>query len=123
MTLARSATNTVAGIRPIGSLGFIVAQLAGAATATVLFCWLYQAAPATVAVVRAATSSGRRPIMCSIWKRLVDLTYALGELENREAGIFNSISPIDKTRKHYSRVGRNVGRISSIKKALEKSRA
>jgi len=51
VTLARSATNTFAGIRPIDTPGFIVAQLLGAAAATLVFCWLYPAAPrdATVA--------------------------------------------------------------------------
>ena len=41
VTLARAATNTFAGIRPIDAPGFIVAQLLGAAVATVLFNWLY----------------------------------------------------------------------------------
>lgn len=46
VTLARSASNTFAGIRPADAPGFILAQLAGAAAATVLFCWLYPAPPA-----------------------------------------------------------------------------
>jgi glycerol uptake facilitator-like aquaporin len=41
VTLARSATDTFAGIRPADAPGFIVAQLAGAVAATPLFCWLY----------------------------------------------------------------------------------
>lgn len=41
VTLARSATNTFAGIRPADAPGFIVAQLLGAAVATFVFCWLY----------------------------------------------------------------------------------
>lgn len=51
VTLARSASNTFAGIRPIDTPGFIVAQLLGAGAATLVFCWLYPAAPrgATVA--------------------------------------------------------------------------
>lgn len=51
VTLARSATDTFAGIRPGDAYGFIAAQLLGAAAATLLFCWLYPAAPpdATVA--------------------------------------------------------------------------
>lgn len=51
LTLARCATDTVAGIRPADALGFILAQLLGAAAATPLFCWLYPAAhrDATVA--------------------------------------------------------------------------
>ncbi|MET3106368.1 glycerol uptake facilitator-like aquaporin [Oxalobacteraceae bacterium GrIS 2.11] len=45
VTLARAATNTFAGIRPADAPGFIVAQLLGAAVATILFCWLYPATP------------------------------------------------------------------------------
>ena len=40
VTLARSATDTFAGIRPSDAPAFIVAQLIGAASATVLFRWL-----------------------------------------------------------------------------------
>ncbi len=51
VTLARSATDTFAGIRPTDTPGFIAAQLLGAAAATLIFCWLYPAVPkdATVA--------------------------------------------------------------------------
>ena len=51
VTLARSASDTFAGIRPADTPGFIVAQLLGGATATLVFCWLYRPAPpgATVA--------------------------------------------------------------------------
>ncbi|MBR7781696.1 aquaporin [Undibacterium luofuense] len=45
VTLARAASNTFAGIRPADTLGFIVAQLAGAMVATILFNWLYPATP------------------------------------------------------------------------------
>ncbi len=40
VTLARSASDTFAGIRPGDTPGFIAAQVAGAAAATVLFRWL-----------------------------------------------------------------------------------
>jgi glycerol uptake facilitator-like aquaporin len=40
VTLARSATDTFAGIRPSDAPAFIVAQLVGAAAATALFRWL-----------------------------------------------------------------------------------
>lgn len=40
VTLARSASDTFAGIRPADTPGFVFAQLAGAATATWLFRWL-----------------------------------------------------------------------------------
>jgi glycerol uptake facilitator-like aquaporin len=49
VTLARSATNTFAGIRPADASGFIIAQLLGASAATLLFCWLYRSAPAPAA--------------------------------------------------------------------------
>lgn len=40
VTLARAASDTFAGIRPVDAPGFIVAQLAGAAAATLLFRWM-----------------------------------------------------------------------------------
>lgn len=40
VTIARSLTNTFAGIAPADVLGFIVAQLFGAFIATALFAWL-----------------------------------------------------------------------------------
>jgi glycerol uptake facilitator-like aquaporin len=43
VTLARAATDTFAGIRPVDAPGFIVAQLLGAAAATALFRWLLPA--------------------------------------------------------------------------------
>jgi glycerol uptake facilitator-like aquaporin len=45
VTLARSASDTFAGIRPVDAPGFIVAQLAGAAAATLLFRWLAPPVP------------------------------------------------------------------------------
>jgi glycerol uptake facilitator-like aquaporin len=40
VTLARSASDTFAGIRPEDAPGFVLAQFAGAAAATLLFRWL-----------------------------------------------------------------------------------
>jgi glycerol uptake facilitator-like aquaporin len=51
VTLARALTDTFAGIRPADVPGFIVAQLAGAAAATLLFRWLVPARPASAARV------------------------------------------------------------------------
>lgn len=51
VTLARSASNTFAGIRPVDAPGFIVAQLAGAAAATVVFRWLTPALPEVAGAV------------------------------------------------------------------------
>lgn len=45
VTLARAASNSFAGIRPVDAPGFIIAQLLGAAVATLVFCWLYPARP------------------------------------------------------------------------------
>jgi glycerol uptake facilitator-like aquaporin len=45
VTLARAASDTFAGIRPVDAPGFIVAQLVGAALATVLFRWLVPSRP------------------------------------------------------------------------------
>jgi len=44
VTLARSFTNTFSGVQPEDALGFVVAQLAGAFAATLLFRWLVPAA-------------------------------------------------------------------------------
>jgi glycerol uptake facilitator-like aquaporin len=46
VALARAATDTFSGIRPIDVPGFIAAQLVGAAAATALFRWLVPALPA-----------------------------------------------------------------------------
>ena len=51
VTLARSATNTFAGIRPADVPGFVAAQLAGAAAATMLFRWLIPLLPPEAADV------------------------------------------------------------------------
>jgi hypothetical protein len=45
VTIARSASDTFAGIRPVDTPGFIVAQFADAAAATVLFRWLAPSLP------------------------------------------------------------------------------
>ena len=45
VTLARSASDTFAGIRPADAPGFIVAQALGAASATMLFRWLVPSLP------------------------------------------------------------------------------
>jgi glycerol uptake facilitator-like aquaporin len=45
VTLARAASDTFAGIRPVDAPGFIVAQLLGGAAATLLFRWLVPALP------------------------------------------------------------------------------
>ena len=51
VTLARAASNTFAGIRPVDVPAFVVAQLLGAAAATVVFRWLVPALPNTAARV------------------------------------------------------------------------
>lgn len=43
VTLARSASDTFAGIRPLDAPAFILAQCLGAAVSTALFGWLYAA--------------------------------------------------------------------------------
>jgi glycerol uptake facilitator-like aquaporin len=48
VTLARSATNTFAGIRPDDAPAFIAAQLLGALTATMMFRWLFPSATAHI---------------------------------------------------------------------------
>jgi glycerol uptake facilitator-like aquaporin len=51
VTLARSASNTFAGIRPAGVAGFMAAQLAGAFAATQLFRWLLPSLKAETSAV------------------------------------------------------------------------
>jgi glycerol uptake facilitator-like aquaporin len=43
VTVARSLSDTFAGIRPVDAPGFILAQLAGGIAATLLFRWLMPA--------------------------------------------------------------------------------
>ena len=57
VTLARSATDTFAGIRPADAPAFIVAQLLGAAAATGLFRWLAPSPTRGVASVAARLGS------------------------------------------------------------------
>jgi len=47
VTIARSLTDTFAGIRPGDVPGFVVAQFAGAMAATFLFRWMVPALPDT----------------------------------------------------------------------------
>jgi glycerol uptake facilitator-like aquaporin len=51
VTLARSASDTFAGIRPVDTPGFIVVQLLGAFAATALFAWLAPSLPKEAADV------------------------------------------------------------------------
>jgi len=60
VTLARSATDTFAGIRPMDAPAFVVAQLAGALAATAFFRWLVpprSARAPEVAVTHASAAS------------------------------------------------------------------
>jgi glycerol uptake facilitator-like aquaporin len=58
VTLARAFTNTFAGIRPVDAPGFMVAQLLGAFTATVLFRWLVPSLPSEAKEVVFQDSDG-----------------------------------------------------------------
>jgi glycerol uptake facilitator-like aquaporin len=60
VTLARSASDTFAGIRPADAPGFIVAQLVGAAAATVLFRWLVPSLPKDAGSVVVSHSSEQK---------------------------------------------------------------
>lgn len=65
VTLARAASDTFAGIRPVDVPGFIVAQLAGAIVATILFRWLAPATPqeaASVVVPHETDQENRRSV-------------------------------------------------------------
>jgi glycerol uptake facilitator-like aquaporin len=56
VTLARAASDTFAGIRPADAPGFIMAQLAGAMAATLLFRWLVPSLPKDASSVVVAHS-------------------------------------------------------------------
>jgi glycerol uptake facilitator-like aquaporin len=51
VTLARSASDTFAGIRPTDVVRFVVAQFAGAFAATLLFRWLFPSLKAEASAV------------------------------------------------------------------------
>jgi glycerol uptake facilitator-like aquaporin len=59
VTLARAASDTFAGIRPVDVPHFILAQLLGAAAATVLFRWLVPSLPAVADRVVVPTQGGK----------------------------------------------------------------
>lgn len=61
VTLARAATDTFAGIRPVDVPGFVVAQLAGAGAATALFRWLVPALPEVAPRVVVAREEAATP--------------------------------------------------------------
>jgi glycerol uptake facilitator-like aquaporin len=61
VTLARTVSDTFAGIRPSDAPGFIVAQLIGAGAATVLFRWLLTSSPEQV-LSKDETSAQSPPI-------------------------------------------------------------
>jgi len=62
VTLARSMTNTFAGIRPIDVAPFIAAQLLGAAAATLVFRWLVLSMPAVANRVVALHPRDEEPV-------------------------------------------------------------
>jgi glycerol uptake facilitator-like aquaporin len=65
VTLARAASDTFAGIRPVDVPGFIAAQIGGAAAATTLFRWLMPALPTVATRVVVPPSEGKyedRPV-------------------------------------------------------------
>ena len=64
VTLARSATNTFSGIRPVDAPGFVLAQLAGALAATALFRWLFsqRSSADEDAVLRSSASVSREEV-------------------------------------------------------------
>lgn len=60
VTLARSLSNTFAGIRPADTAGFVAAQLAGALAATLLFRWLIPSLASEASAVMVEHDSGSR---------------------------------------------------------------
>jgi glycerol uptake facilitator-like aquaporin len=62
VTLARAASDTFAGIRPIDAPGFIIAQLFGAAAATLLFRWLAPSLPNNANAVMLPHEAGKKHV-------------------------------------------------------------
>ena len=62
VTLARSASDTFAGIRSADAPGFIAAQLAGAAAATILFRWLVPSLPKDAGAVVVSHPSEQKAV-------------------------------------------------------------
>jgi glycerol uptake facilitator-like aquaporin len=60
VTIARSLSDTFAGIRPVDIAPFVAAQLAGAAAATAFFGWLSYAAPRAAEAVIVPNSADRK---------------------------------------------------------------
>jgi glycerol uptake facilitator-like aquaporin len=60
VTLARSASDTFAGIRPVDAPGFIIAQLFGAAAATLLFRWFAPSLPNNANAVMLPHEAGKK---------------------------------------------------------------
>lgn len=54
LTIACAMTNTFTGIRPVDVPGFVIAQIAGGLSATLLFHWLYRKPAAAVEAAPAA---------------------------------------------------------------------
>jgi glycerol uptake facilitator-like aquaporin len=60
VTLARAASDTFAGIRPVDAPGFILAQLFGAAVATLLFRWFAPSLPNNSEAVMLPHETGKK---------------------------------------------------------------
>src|SRR6266481_8272393 len=60
VTLGRSASDTFAGIRPVDAPGFIIAQLFGAAAATLLFRWFVPSLSNNAKAVMAPHDTGEK---------------------------------------------------------------
>jgi glycerol uptake facilitator-like aquaporin len=62
VTIARSPSDTFAGIRPSDAISFLIAQLLGAVGATTLFRWLSPVSKATAeAVILPDVLDGKEP--------------------------------------------------------------
>ena len=76
VTLARTMSDTFAGIRPVDAPGFIIAQLIGAATATVLFGWLLPSSwgrfPTNIEIRKESSTPPAPPGVGACGRRTVD---------------------------------------------------
>jgi arsenate reductase len=93
VTVARAASDTFTGIRPIDVPGFTVAQVFGAAAATALFAWLAgeplgrrQEAMTTQVIFACVHNAGRSQMAAAFFNALADPTRARALSAGTEPG-------------------------------------
>jgi glycerol uptake facilitator-like aquaporin/protein-tyrosine-phosphatase len=113
VTLARSLTDTFAGIRPVDAPGFIAAQLIGGTAATLVFGWLHPVAraempsagapksPTKKFIFACVHSAGRSQMAAAFFNAMADPERALAVAAGTE--------PADRVHPEVIEVMREVG--------------